>query len=198
MSYFGYTRSFIVERACDMASEVGLTGLSFGNLAAILNRAKSTVYFHFPSMEALQLGVLNNAARELMRMVIRPAFLVPDGLPRLDQLFSHWLEWDGRVGYPGGCLFVACATEFDDRPGPVRDALVRLWRDWLSLLDARVRHAIAQGALHPGTDRAQFLHDLQGIMLAYHHARRLLKDPGAERRARHAYAMLVEQARNEV
>lgn len=196
MSTNGYTRDFIVEQASEMASQVGLTGLSFSVLARRLKRPKSTVFFHFRSMEALQLGVLDNAARELMRLVIRPAFFAPDGLPRLDRLFSLWLAWDGRTGYPGGCLFVAGASEFDDRPSPVRDALVRRCVGWQHLLRARVRHAAALGTFRPDTDCEQFLHDLHGIMLAYHHACRLLRDPDAERRARRAYARLVDLARD--
>ncbi len=195
MSTNGYTRNFLLERASEMASQLGLTGLSFSDLARSLDRPKSTVFFHFRSMEALQLGALENAARELMRLVIRPAFLAPEGLPRLDRLFSLWLAWDGRAGYPGGCLFVATATEFDDRPGRVRDQLIRLLLGWQQLLRLRLQRAIANGTLRPDTDREQFLHDLHGIMLAYHHARRLFREPDAERRAMRAYEMLVQRVR---
>jgi hypothetical protein len=37
-------------------------------------------------------------------------------------------------------------------------------------------------------------HDLYGIMLSYHHAARLLRDPEAERRARRAFDALVQAA----
>lgn len=196
MSTNGYTRDFIVEQASEMASQVGLTGLSFSVLARRLRRPKSTVFFHFRSMEALQLGVLDNAARELMRLVVRPAFFAPEGLPRLDRLFSLWLAWDGRAGYPGGCPFVAGASEFDDRPSRVRDLLLRLLLGWQQLIRVRLQRAIAAGTLRPDTDCEQFLHDLHGIMLAYHHARRLLREPDAERRAMRAYEGLVGRVRN--
>lgn len=196
MSTNGYTRSFIVERASEMASQVGLTGLSIGAIARDVRRSKSTVFTHFRSVELLQLAVLQNAACELIRYVVRPAYLVPDGLPRLERLFSLWLAWDGRAGYPGGCVFAASASEFDDQPGPVRDALVRLCRGWQQLLGARVRRAVALGSFRPDTDCDQFLHDLHGILLAYHHARRLLREPEAERRAMRAYEALVGQVRD--
>jgi hypothetical protein len=38
-------------------------------------------------------------------------------------------------------------------------------------------------------------HDLYGVMLAYHHAARLLADPKAGRRAKHAFEALVAAAR---
>ena len=195
MSTNGYTREFILDRASELASQVGLTGLPIGSLARHLARPKSTVFFHFGSKEALQLGVLESAARELIREVIRPAFLALDGLSRLERLFTGWLAWDGKGGYPGGCLFVATASEFDDRPGPVRDQLVRLCMGWQHLLGSLVKAAVTIGALRPDTDRDQVLQDLQGIMLAYHHRCRLLRDPDAERRARLAFHGLVERLR---
>jgi len=155
------------------------------------------VFHHFPHKQHLQLGVLENATRELAREVIHPAFQYPLGLPRLDRLVAGWIAWDGSRCYSGGCLFVATASEFDDRPGPVRDHLVRLYLLWQHLVDSLVRAAVAGGSLRPDTDRPQFLHDLHGIMLAYHHAARLLQDPDAERRALIAYCGLVERAGGE-
>ena len=165
MSTNGYTREFILDRASELASQVGLTGLSIGAVARCIARSKSTVFFHFCSKERLQLGVLESAARKLAREVIRPAFLLPDGLPR-------------------GCLFVATASEFDDRRGPVREGLVRLYLLWRHLVGSLVGAAVTGGTFRPDTDRDQFLHNLHGIMLAYHHSSRLLHDPDAERRAR--------------
>jgi AcrR family transcriptional regulator len=195
MSTNGDTREFILERASELASQVGLTGLSIGDLARHLERPKSTVSSHFRSKESLQLAVLQCAAQELIREVVRPAWLLPDGLPRLEQLVLRWLAWDSTGAYPGGCLFVTSAIEFDDQPGPVRDHLVRLYLLWHHLVGSLMNTAIADGTLRPDTDPDQFLHDLHGIMLAYHHSRRLLHDPHAERRAQLAFRGLVERAR---
>ena len=90
---------------------------------------------------------------------------------------------------------MATAFEFDDQPGPVRDRLVRLYQAWHHLIGSLAKTAVASGTFRPDTDREQFLHDLHGIMLAYHHSSRLLHDPRAEWRARLAFAGLVERAR---
>lgn len=195
MSTNGNTRGLILESASELASLVGLTCLSIGGLAEHLDLPKSTVSSHFQSKEDLQLAVLRNAARELHRDVIRPASLEPDGLPRLEGLVNGWMKWDGRGCYPGGCLFVTAAFEFDGQPGPVRDQLVRRFHYWRHLLGRRVERAVTSGTFRPDTDRVQFLHDLTGIMLSYHQATRLLLDPAAERLARRAFAMLVDRAR---
>lgn len=196
MSTNGDTREFILERSSELASRVGLTGLSIGSVARHLDRSKSTVFFHFHSKEELQLAILRFAAGELIREVIHPALCEPAGLPRLERLVDRWLLWDRRGCYPGGCLFVASGSEFDDQPGLVRDRLVRLYQFWNRLVENQVRATIATGTFPPGTDRDQFLQDLHGILLAYHHRARLLDDPAAERRARRAFAELVDRAQH--
>jgi hypothetical protein len=86
---------------------------------------------------------------------------------------------------------VAAATELDDRPGPVRDRLVDLQRQWLEVLIISFRKGIEAGQFDPQSDAEQFAQDLYGIMLAYHHQSRLMDDPRAEERARRAFERLL-------
>ncbi len=191
MSRALYRRDLILERAGELASLVGLTGLTVGLLAGRLDRPKSSVAWYFRAKERLQLQVLTNAGREFIRDVLRPACEAPAGLTRLRRLLEGWLQWDRRGVYPGGCLFVATAAEFDDQPGPVRDRLLRYHLAWHRLLREQVRAAIAAGELPGDTDPEQFLQDFHGIMLSFHHSARLLRDPAAERRAMRAFEGMV-------
>ena len=189
------TRNAILEHAAALASQVGLEGLSIGRLAQDLELSKSGLFAHFHSKETLQIKVLEHAAAVFVERVIRPALAAPRGEPRVRALFERWLVWPQKNGLPGGCFFVAAATELDDRPGPVRDVLVQQQRDWLDTIATVVRTAIAEGHFRPEVDPEQFAHDLYGVMLAYHHAVRLLDDPRAEQRARTAFESLVAHAR---
>jgi hypothetical protein len=110
-------------------------------------------------------------------------------------LFDAWLAWARADLLKGGCLFVAAATELDDREGPVRDELVRQQRDWLDLVANVARTAVDEGEFRRDLDVEQFAHDLHGITLAYHHARRLLRDPRADERAQRAFETLLAAAR---
>jgi hypothetical protein len=92
-------------------------------------------------------------------------------------------------------VFVAASSELDDRPGPVRDALVTLQRQWLDVIARSFRYGIEARQFRADADPEQFAQDLYGIMLAYHHHARLLADPAAERRARRAFRRLLEDAR---
>jgi hypothetical protein len=110
-------------------------------------------------------------------------------------VFERWMEWPRQMPLPGGCFFVSAISEFDDRPGLVRDRLVQLQRDWLETIANTVRTAIAEGHFHADADPEQFAHDLYGVMLGYHHAARLLGDPRATERARRAFEALLRAAR---
>jgi hypothetical protein len=132
-----------------------------------------------------------------VQVVVRPALAAPRGEPRIRALFDRWLAWTRAAELPGGCLFVTAAAELDDRPGPARDRLVALQKEWLELIATVVKTGIAEGQLREDLDAEQFAHDLYGVMLGYHHADRLLQDPRAEARARSAFESLLAAARRE-
>jgi len=185
------TRYTILDHAVGLASRVGLEGLTIGSLADELELSKSGLFAHFRSKEALQIQVLDHAAASFVEHVVRPALAQPRGVRRVRALFEYWLEWSHFAPMPGGCLFVAAATELDDRPGPVRDRLQQLQRDWLGVIATSFRKGIEEGHLRSDADPDQFAQDLYGVALAYHHAHRLLQDPKAEARARHAFEALL-------
>src|SRR5215470_15929106 len=139
------TRAAILDHAVQLASRVGLSGLSIGRLAKDLRLSKSGLFAHFQSKEALQVQVLETAAAQFIDAVLRPALAAPRGEPRLRALFTRWLEWSRSQRMPGGCLFVAAAVEFDDRPGAVREKLVSLQKDFLELMANVVRAGVAEG-----------------------------------------------------
>jgi AcrR family transcriptional regulator len=188
------TREAILEHAIRLASEVGLEGLTIGRLAAELDLSKSGLFAHFASKEGLQVETLERAAEQFVEVVVRPALAAPRGIPRLRALFERWLRWPREVPQPGGCIFVQAAVELDDRPGPARDRLVALQREFLATIATAARSAVANGQLAGDTDPEQFAFELYGIMLSTHHASRLLEDPKATQRARRAFERLLGSA----
>ncbi len=189
------TREAILRHAVGLASRVGLSGLSIGRLAQELDLSKSGLFSHFHSKEALQIQVLEYGAARFVESVVRPALEAPRGLPRIQALFDRWLAWSESEPSSGGCFFVAMVTDLDDRPGPSRDLLVTLQRSWMGLLADVVRSVVREGQFRPDVDPEQFANDMYGVMLAYHHASRLLADPAAEARARRALASLLDAGR---
>src|SRR5262245_55102706 len=174
-----------------LAGEVGLEGLSIGSLAGRLGLSKSGLFAHFGSKEDLQLATLQHGQQRFEATVFRPALAVPRGLPRLRALFGNWLDWIARVARPGGCVLLAAAMEYDDRPGPVREALVAGQRELRGAVAKAVRLAIQEGHLSVDTDPWQLAFEVMGILLVAHHDRGLLDDPRALNRARTAFERLI-------
>ena len=82
--------------------------------------------------------------------------------------------------------------EFDDRPGPVRDALVSMVRAWQDALGRAIRIAVEEGHLKPDTDAQQLLFETHGLILSLHHDARLLRTAEAPQRARVAFERVLE------
>ncbi|HSD72252.1 MAG TPA: TetR/AcrR family transcriptional regulator [Thermoanaerobaculia bacterium] len=189
------TRRAILDRAVLLATESGLEGLTIGRLAEELGLSKSGLFAHFRSKEALQIQVLDAAAERFVDEVVKPAVRESRGEPRVKALFERWLGWAKSNSGPGGCLFVAAAAELDDRPGPVRDRLVELQKGWLDTIGIVYRTGVDEGHFRADADPGQFTHDLYSVMLGYHHAWRLMRDPRAEERARAAFERLLSSVR---
>ncbi|MDQ5870587.1 MAG: TetR/AcrR family transcriptional regulator [Acidobacteriota bacterium] len=189
------TRAAILERGVQLARQVGLEGLTIGRLATDLGLSKSGLFAHFRSKEALQIQVLDAAAERFIDEVVRPAIREPRGELRVVALFERWLAWTKSSSGRGGCLFVAAAAELDDRPGPVRDRLVALQKGWLEMVGIVFSTGIAQHDFREDLEPDEFAHDLYAIMLGFHHAARLMRDPRAEPRAHGAFERLLSTAR---
>ncbi|MCW2749003.1 MAG: transcriptional regulator, TetR family [Aeromicrobium sp.] len=193
MSKGDETRQAILTEATRVASKVGLTGMTIGQLAAHTGMSKSGLYAHFASKEALQIEILRNTREQFVDRVIRPALKAPRGVARLRTLFESWLAWSDAFE-DGGCLFVAACSELDDQPGPVRDALVRDERDWLELISTIATTAVAEGEFRSDLDVEQLTYEIHAITLSHQHASRLMQDPRALERARRSFDSLVKHA----
>ena len=177
------TRAAILDAALGLASHIGLEGLSIGALAEVMQMSKSGVFAHFGSREELQISVIREYHTRFEEEVFFPAVQAPRGLPRLRALFEHWIR-RVSVEVDSGCIYISGAVEFDDRPGPVRDALAQMVLAWHAALDRAIRIAVEAGDLQPQTDSTQVLFELHGLILALHHDARFLRIPGALDRAR--------------
>jgi AcrR family transcriptional regulator len=184
------TRAAILDAALALASQMGLEGLSIGALAEIMQMSKSGVFAHFGSREELQISVIREYHARFEEEVFFPAIREPRGLPRLRALFERWVH-RVSVELDSGCIYISGAVEFDDRPGPVRDALVTMVRTWHAALERAIRGAVDAGHLRADTDTPQMLFELHGLILALHHDWRFLRNDGVLDRARAGFERVV-------
>ncbi|HAV38430.1 MULTISPECIES: TetR/AcrR family transcriptional regulator [Massilia] len=189
------TRAAILDVALELASRNGLEGLTIGLLADRMNMSKSGVFAHFGSREDLQMEVLKLYHHRFEQEVFYPSVKEPRGLPRLESMFARWLK-RVSVEIASGCIYISGAVEYDDRPGPIRDALVAMVRAWQGALLRAVQQSVDAGALQPDTDPQQLVYEMYGLILALHHDARFLRSPGAVERAHRGFARLIENYRN--
>ncbi len=172
----------ILDAALGLATKMGLEGLSIGALAEATHMSKSGVFAHFGSREELQISVIREYFVRFEREVFFPAMLEPRGLPRVQSLFSNWMKLVA-VEIQSGCIFISGAVEFDDRAGPVRDALAASVQIWLNALHRAVLIAREHGHLAADIDANQMAFEIHGLILALHYEARFLKNPGSIERA---------------
>jgi AcrR family transcriptional regulator len=162
------TKAAIIDAALGLATHIGIEGLSIGAVADIAQMSKSGVFAHFGSREELQISVVREYHARFEAEVFFPALSVPRGLPRVRALFNN---------------YISGAVEFDDRPGPVRDALASSVRTWLSAMTRAMEQAKECGDLCADADVTQLLFEIHGLILALHYDARFMKTAGSVQRA---------------
>ncbi|MFZ5637396.1 MAG: TetR/AcrR family transcriptional regulator [Pseudomonadota bacterium] len=183
------TRDMIVERAFMIAASAGLEGLSIGPLADAVGMSKSGVFAHFGSREDLQLAVLDLAALRFGEHTLIPALKARRGLPRLRAIFDRWLEWLGSDR--GGCLLLSAVSEYDDRPGALRDRVISHHMRWRSELIRAIAHAIEAGELRVDIDSEQLAFEINAIALAVQHDLPIVGLDTAAARGRRMFERLI-------
>jgi AcrR family transcriptional regulator len=178
------TRASILDRAVDLASVEGLEGLTIGRLATELRMSKSGLFAHFGSKQELQLATIGAATERFKGKVIDPALEFPDGAPRLRAMAERYLDQLGD--YSGGCFWAATSAEYDDRPGPVRDAIVASLDAWLGELERQARVA---GVENP----ERFAFELYSLVMGVNARYRLSGDQRVFAYAREAIERLLAE-----
>jgi AcrR family transcriptional regulator len=161
------TREFILDRAYDLACAAGLESLSIGVLAQSASMSKSGVFAHFGSREDLQLAVLEVAGQRFIEHVLTPALKSPRGLVRLRAIIINWFDWVRNKS--GGCLLLSAVSEYDDRPGPLRDRVIEHQQRWRAELARAVQIARDSGELSAATEPLQIAFEIYAIAVMVHH-----------------------------
>ncbi|MFB8276020.1 TetR/AcrR family transcriptional regulator [Nocardia colli] len=187
------TRGRILGRAAEIASAEGLDGITIGRLAEELEMSKSGVHKHFGTKETLQISTLDKAFVDFWHRVVEPALAEPPGLRRLRAVCANSVDYLETPLLPGGCLMTAALTEYDGRPGRVRDAVAEVWSRWREQLRADLNTAVENGELPADFDTDQALFEIIAAGLALNAAMQLQHDLAAVGRTRRAIERALHQ-----
>jgi AcrR family transcriptional regulator len=160
------TRQTVAAQAAALASVQGLSGMTLSQVADALGVSKSNIQAAYATKEEVQLAAVAAAVDIFVTAVVTPAHDHPEGLPRLQALVDLWLGYVERRVFPGGCFMVATLSEYDSRPGSVRDALAAARQRWLSLLEHEAAIAQAAGDIPSSPPAAMLAFEIDAVLAA--------------------------------
>jgi AcrR family transcriptional regulator len=184
------TKNIILNAGLEMASQLGLESVTIGALAKETNMSKSGLFAHFNSKENLQIEILKYAGQRFSEIVVVPALMIEPGILRIKALVDNWVDWSFTLS--GGCIFVSASSDFSDRPGKVREALLRQQEEWLDSLRRMAESAIRAGDFRKDIDCDQFAFDLYSLLLGFHFYYKLLNDSETRKHQRIALDQLLD------
>lgn len=173
------TKSAILDQALKMASVQGLEGTTIGMITSFLNMSKSGLFGKFKSKENLQIEVLRAGSKLFRRRVIYPCLKANPGRQRFEVIFDSWLKWESGSDLPGGCIFLASISELDDKPGLVRDYLLKNQIDWMNLLKQFIIETFSLNHSAKSMKRIDpdiLVQEVWGMILSFHFYNRFLKE----------------------
>lgn len=188
------TKKLILEEAMKIASIHGIEGITIGELAKKVGMSKSGLFAHFENKDNLQLAILKMATEHFVEVVLKPSFKKPKGLPRIEALVDHWIDFlNDTAKLPGGSIFISASFELDDRPGVLKDFVQKSQNDLILNIEKAVQIAIDCKHLKSNTDKNDFAWKLYSYILGYHHFHRMLHDPKAEQFLKNAVNELINR-----
>jgi AcrR family transcriptional regulator len=180
------TRRAVLDTAVALATEVGLDGLSLGQLAERLGVSKSGLFAHWTSKEELQLATIDRAREQWAERILAPALHEPRGVRRLWALHVSRLRFYETEVLPGGCFFANAEFEYNARTGAVHERLAEVFGEWLELLERLAREAVELGELPADLDTSRLAFEIEALGLVAVLQSRLLTPSTAYTYARRA------------
>lgn len=159
------SRRAILHAAAELATTLGLEGLSIGELARHIGMSKSGLFAHFKSKEELALATIETAVEIFERDVVVPARSSADGLRRVWALAEGFLGHLERRVFPGGCFIATVSVQLAKRPGRARDRVMEAQGWWLTLFADALRQAVAAGELPADVDIDQLVFEVTAMLL---------------------------------
>jgi len=185
------TREKILHTAMHMVREYGLDSLTIGETARQVGMSKSGLFAHFESRDALLLNVIEFTAQDFKAQVFDRAMQHQRGLQRIQALSDYWIKWSNQPS--GGCPFISGAFEFDDRPGVIRDALVKHEKSVHDIWARAAKIAVEENEFRTDADCKQFAYEVFGNLLSFQIYKRLLKDAAARRLYNNAFQNILSR-----
>jgi AcrR family transcriptional regulator len=182
-----FDRDQALARARDAFWSRGYEGTSMADLVSALGLASARIYAAFGSKEALFREAIAHYEANEGGFVARALAQEPTANQAMARILREAVETYTRPGKPRGCMVVTAATNCAVENEQMRDWLAELRRKQTALISGRLRQALRDGELMPGTD-TQALGDYLSTVL---HGLSVQACDGVPRKRLHALSDLA-------
>jgi len=110
-------------------------------------------------------------------------------------LCDRMIDYSERQVFPGGCFFACTSSEFNNKPGPVRDRIEEMLRSWRSYLEHAVEQAQDAGELETTIGPRELAFQLDSFAQASNAQFQLFRDADVFDQARRAIRDRLESLR---
>ncbi len=185
------TRQHILSEALFLATSKSLNDVTIGSLAKQCNLSKSGLYAHFGSKENLQVAIVDYASEIFSLRVVKDVSPALAPIDRITALVFRWLNW--FEDHAKQCLFMSATLEFNDRPGPVKDALHRQINRWINYLESIAAQAIDDKSFRSDCSPQQFVYEIYSLFLGSQKFLWLQKESAERELFSHSYEKLIRR-----
>jgi AcrR family transcriptional regulator len=181
----------ILDRASELATEAGLGQMTMKRIAALVGFSEAAIYRHFPTKQALLLGLMDRLEAQLLhpiRAIAGQAALEPAA--RLQQIVQHHLS----LVLERHSLSIQLLAEASAAGDPILLGRMRgIMRGYVDILVRLVEEAVARGSLPAGIDPGVVAVWLLGGPAAMAIEHRLQRNSALERRVKEALVPFMFQ-----
>lgn len=144
--------------------------------------SRSGLFAHFLSKEQLQVELLGHAEKHFINIVVEPTEKLASPKEKLRAIQKLWPNWFDRAPFEmkGGCLFIMAMLEFDDKPGPVRDALYDQQNRLVKYIRYLAKQAVEAEEFSEDLDPDVFSFEFYSMYLGYSIHKKFLGDSKAK------------------
>jgi AcrR family transcriptional regulator len=180
------TREEILNRAVQIASVIGLEGITIGQLAKELSMSKSGLFGLFGSKEELQSAILQRAIEIFQQVVIVPIQILPINIKRFESIIENWLSYIENDTFEGGCIFISTSLEYDSRPGVIRDEMCQNASLGFEYLEQEARICLNPDAQPNDSGLKQLIFEIHSYLIGANLRYKLFNDRTVFDQARYA------------
>jgi len=144
------TRQHILERSRQLFNKNGYSGTSMQDITAATGLTKGALYGHFENKDAIALAVFRLNTRTLLDGFKLYMDAAEGVVGKINAMMAYYGDHYLELTLNGGCPFLSAATEFDDRPGEIREHVKAAFAEWQGLIitilsDGQAAKTVKQG-----------------------------------------------------